>query len=365
MFRFLTPRRLVVLALALTAALAGCSKKITSVDADYTQLEGTPNPDARLFVWRDLPTEIRYFADLGTPGPSEVDTLLEVVPAYRSGVGVVQTMLLDGSTASGFEFFRRAANGGFQPMRDYVVTAPRKWLDSHWELYELADTSPSSYTPATYMARGLIAGATTQASPLTNAAELASPATNNLVYTGDLFGGNDSLFTMSWNSVPGASGYWIHVYQFRSDATNDEIIASGTPSPIWNGKVRDQFVGYVAAPATSYRLGSPGARVLTFTPPLFGQEYLVRITAVGPTGQVMAYIGTDLSNIRYDVNTNTIQGAAGGGFKVVQESGRWKIFPLGAAVVTPTKPTRLVQEPAPGGFGLAASRAGSGYGNGR
>jgi hypothetical protein len=337
--RFLAPRRLVILALAaltLPIALAGCSKKVTSVDADYTELEGTPDPLAQLYVWPDVSTEVHYYDDIGTPGPSESDTLLRVENVYRYGPGVVRTMLLDGGLGSGFEYFRRSPNGAYAPMRDYVVTLPHKWLESHWELYELTDTRPSGYTPATYQARGQIEGMATTTSPLSNEARVTGTTLNSMVYTGNLFPARaDTNFTMSWGDVPGAVGYWMHVMQFRSTATTDEVIQSATPAPVWNGRVRDQFVGYVAAPTTSYKLGTPGALVLTYTPPISGQNYLVRITAVDAQGQVIAYIGTNLDNIRYDPNTGTIQGAVGGGFGLVQGEGFWRIFPLGCAIVNP------------------------------
>lgn len=338
MIRFLTRRALPVVALAATAlaaVLAGCAKKITSVDAAYTQLEGRPDPDAQLMAWPDQPTFVRYYSDLGTPGPSEADTLLEVVPVYRNGPGIVQTMLLDGGAGSGFEFFRRAGNGGFEPMRDYVVNAPRKWLDSHWELYELTDSNPSGFSPATYVARGLLAGATTTSSPLSNPARLTGTTTSTLVYTGAAFPArSDSNFTMSWGAVPGAAGYWMHVYQFLPSALNAEYVLSGTPRPVWNGLVRDVFVGYLAAPATSYKLGTPGARVLTYTPPISGQVYYVRVTAVDAQGQVIAWIGTDLDHISVNLE-GRIVGALGGSFMVSQEEGRWKVFPLGANAVNP------------------------------
>lgn len=368
MTRFLHPRALLVLALAalaLPAALAGCSKKITSADAGYTQLEGTPDPSAQLMVWPDLPNEVRYYADLGTPGPSEADTLLGTELVYRSGPGAVQSMLMDGGNSSGFEFFRRSSNGGFEPMRDYVVNSPRKWLDSQWELYELTDAHPSGYAPPTYMARGLLAGATTKNSPLTNPAQLAGATTRSLVYSGNLFPArSDTNFTMSWGAVPGAAGYWVHVYQFRSDATTNEAISSGTPSPVWNGKVRDQFVGYVTAPLTTYKLGTndPGVRVLTYKPPISGQVYLVRVSAVDANGQVVATSGTDFSRLTVTVD-NRIENVFGASFQVVQEEGRWKVFSLGASAVNPggvaTGPNFAL--PAPGGGTIhTASRPGAG-----
>lgn len=370
MTRFLHPRALLVLALAalaLPAALAGCSKKITSVDAGYTQLEGTPDPNAQLMVWQDLPVEVRYYDDLGTPGPSQADTLLSIEQVYRTGPGAVQSMLLDGGLASGFEFFRRSSNGGFEPMRDYVVNSPRKWLDSHWELYELTDSHPSGFSPATYVARGLLAGATTTNSPLTNAAQVAGPTSRALVYTGNLFPArSDTNFTMSWGPVTGAAGYWVHVYQFRSDASTNEVIASGSPSPVWNGRVRDQFVGYVPAPATSFKLGSHqmGVRVLTYKPPISGQVYLVRVSAVDANGQLIATSGTDFEHLAISPE-GRIESVFGASYQVVQEEGRWKIFSLGASAVNPggvaTGPNFAL--PAPGGGTVyAASRPGAGSG---
>lgn len=366
MFRFFTPRRALFLALAALAlpfVVAGCGNTISNVDPSltYPDFQGTFNPDARLYGWPDTPTEIRYFADLGTPGPSQGDTLLEVETRYRTGPGAVQMMLLDGSAASGFEFYRAASNGGLQPMRDYVVNAPRKWLDSHWELYELTDTSPSGYSPATYVARGLLAGYATTASPLTNETQLATTTTRTLQYTGALFPARaDSNFTMQWTPVTGATGYWLHVYQFRSDALGDEYVLSGTPSPVWNGKVRDQFVGYVAASTTQYKLGTPGALVLTYKPPISGQVYMVRVTAVNAQGQVIASPGTDLSHLTVS-SEGAILNVTGAGFAIFQEEGRWRIFSLGAAIVNPggtaTGPNRAIRPP--GALGVTLYPGGS------
>jgi hypothetical protein len=318
MLRFFTPRRLALLALAVLAlplALAGCgSKQVTSVDASYTTVEGTPNADARLVVWPDTPNTVWEWVDNGPPGPTEEDVLESTTHVYRSGAGSFQAMLLDGSDASGYEMFRRASNGGYEPMRDFMLIAPRKWLDSQWELYTITDGDPSGFSPATYLGRGLLAGTVTARSPLTNAATVTALVDTTLKYLGNT-APNDSLFRMEWTPVAGAAGYWIHVYQFRPDAPNREVLESGTPSPVWNGKVRDYLVAYVAAPATSYRFGDPGALVLTQKAPIRGQVYLVRITAIDPNGQISAYMAGD------------------NGF--LQAEGTWVNFPLAATAVTP------------------------------
>lgn len=343
MFRFFTPRRLALLALAalaLPVALAGCGKQVTSADATYTTLEGTPNADSRLIAWADQPNTVWIWQDEGQPGPTVDDDFLKSTEhVYRNGPGTFQTVLLDGSQASGFEMYRRAKNGGYEPMRDYVLTAPSKWLDSQWELYELSDSSPSGYSPPTYQGRGLLAGAVTARSPLSNTAQVTAIVDTSLKYLGNT-APSDSLFLMEWTNVPGAAGYWLHVYQFRADATNQEVVESGTPKPVWNGKVRDNLVAYVAAPATSYKFNAPGALVLTMKPPIRGQVYLVRITAVDASGQILAYM------------------AGANGF--LQEEGQWKIFPLAATEVIPgghgipalaSGPAR-VRPGVPGTFGI-------------
>jgi hypothetical protein len=317
MFRFFTPRRLALLALAalaLPVALAGCGKTVTSVDADYTQLEGIPNSSARLTVWPDQPNTVWTWTDLGPPGPTEEDVLQSTAHVYRGGPGTFQAMLLDGSEASGFEMFRRAANGGYEPMRDFVLNAPRKWLESHWEFYLLADGAPSGFSPPTYTGRGLLVGTVASRAPLTNAAMVTAPIDTVIKYLGNT-APVDSLFTMEWTAVPGAAGYWIHVYQFRSDASNSEVVLSGTPSPVWSGKVRDYLVAWVDGSTNVYRYGDPSALILAKKAPLRGQVYLVRITAVDTNGQVIGYMAED------------------NGF--FQEEDQWNIFPLAATAVTP------------------------------
>jgi hypothetical protein len=346
MFRFFTPRRLAFLALAalaLPVALAGCGKKITSVDADYTQIEGTPDANARLIAWTDLPTTVWTWTDNGQPGATNDDVLQGTSHVYRSGPGHYQAMLLDGSLASGFEMFRRASNGGYEPMRDFVVNAPRKWLDSHWELYTITDASPSGFSPPTYLGRGLLSGTITSRSPLTNPATVTASVDTVLKYFGNRVP-TDSLFTMAWSAVTGAAGYWIHVYQLRSDISKDELVQSGTPSPVWNGKVRDYLVAYVDAPTTTYKYGAPGALVLTKKAPLRGQVYFVRITAVDGNGQIVGYMAGDNGFIQGD--------------KI------WTVFPLGASAVNPGGHAGPALAPAragpagtaPGTFGIPGFR---------
>ena len=136
---------------------------MTTADANYTTLEGKPSPNARMFVWPDSPDTIRIWTDLGAPGPAaegeeEVDYMSDSTIFYRTKPGVMHVMLLDATPASGYQVFRKAANGGFELMTDYVLNASRKWLNTEWELYETSDQTPTGYSPATYVGRGLVSG---------------------------------------------------------------------------------------------------------------------------------------------------------------------------------------------------------------
>lgn len=319
MLRFFTPGRLALLALgalALPLVLAGCGKKVTSADASYTLVEGTPNADARLVSWPDTPTGYVDWADLGGIGPTEEDTLLAQYVVFRNGPDNQRLMVLDGTEAAGYQLLRRAQNGGYERLRDFTLQPSRKWLSSQWEVYESYDYAPSGFWPPTYVGRGLLGGVATTRSPLTNTAKAEMPMADLQLID---YAGNrapvDSLFTMEWTTVTGAAGYWIHVYQFSSAATDEEKLLSGSPSPIWNGLVNDFLVAWVPAGTTTYRFGDPGAEILLKRAPLRGQVYLVRITAVDANGQL---VGAMLGDIAYR-----------------QGDGFYEYYPLGAFAVTP------------------------------
>ena len=92
--------------------------------------EGRPDANTRLLAWVDTPDSVTIYTDLGTPGPSpdpdlETDTVLTVLPNYNVGPGLIHTLLLDGTAASGFQFFRRADNGGLQAITDYTIPSRR------------------------------------------------------------------------------------------------------------------------------------------------------------------------------------------------------------------------------------------------
>lgn len=320
-FRF-RPAAFATLALACAvAALTGCSKKVTQTDADYTQVEGIPSAAARLVVWPDSPTRIFTLSDNGTPGLDgdlgADDYVIATEDRYVTAPGAVQTSLLDASLGTGFQMFRREGNGGFRQLRDFTIEPERKWRDSlttsTWEMYSIDDPNPSGFSPASYVARGLIGGIVTSQSPLTNLARITTASLENIRYSDDRQP-NDSLFRMTWTPVAGAAGYWVHVFQYRSDATQDERVRAGSPSPVFNGKVRDYLIAYVPGTTNSFKLGATsGAEVLTRRLTIFGQVYQVRVSAVDNDGQLIGFSHGDTNIV---AGVTTYQKYAKGSFDV-------------------------------------------------
>jgi hypothetical protein len=289
------PGNRIAIAAVLGLLLAsGCAKKMSVTDPNFTQLEGRTDPRSILMVYPEYSPSASTWLDLGDhgvgiPGSPGYGVDVKVDTTVGHATGTLHLMLIDGTDASQFELYRSAKNGGLQRVGDFLLNSNRKWLDSGWEIYETTVATPSGYTP-TYVARGLISGVAGTNSPLTN---VTTPAPINFTPTiafNDSMTPADSLFRMTWTPAPGAAGYWVQVYEFNGFATNDEKRASGEPAPVWNGHVNNYFVGYVAAPATTYTLGGPGATVFKFVPPVRNKTYRVRITAVDATSKVIAYM---------------------------------------------------------------------------
>ena len=312
MFRFsrLKPAVLAVLAVAL--GLAGCSrKKLNTVDAGYVP-EGTRSSYAIMLLYPEAPLEADRWVDNGPQGASPDDSLLGAFVLPPLHPGAVMGTVLDSTNASSYEVFRRESNGGFHRFQDYVSHPATKWLDSQWEAYSFQDGSPSGFQPPTYLGRGVVAGTVTSLSPLTNEATLGAPVVSNISFdfstaksmegppwpTGTIgsdwglsncdsaYHPPDTLFTMAWQPVPGAAGYWIQVYQFTGNVT--QKLESGYPQPLSLTQSRDFLVAFVRAPATTFQMKNPaGAMVLTRKTLLSGQEYEVRISAVDDNGTLL------------------------------------------------------------------------------
>jgi len=300
-------RRIAPLAAVALVALAmvGCAKKVTSVDPNYTAPEGKYSVDARLIVYPDAPITVETYTDNPPDGPGadgrpgEEDVFLRTEQVYVAP-GTLHGLILDGTPASGYQVLRRESSGGFAQLKDYVLNPVVRFLDSQWEVYTFDDGQPSGFSPPSYAGRGVVAGAVTPTSPLTNVSELMNSDIRDLKYTGRRSGTKpaplDSNLTMSWEAVPGAAGYWIQIYQFKGGSEAQLLAAA--PAPLIPGNVRNYFVGYVAAPDTTYKLGQPGALVLTRRTLLNSVEYLVRISAVNDQGELIAFTYGDWQYIR-------------------------------------------------------------------
>jgi hypothetical protein len=274
-----------LLAMALVAALAasGCSRKLAS-DPGFTMPEGVPSADAQLVMSSDYGNAVDVYHGVGGGGIAYDSTFY----AYLRGPGITIGSLMDGTSSSGFEMMRRQTSGSFADIKDFLLTPVDKWLEAHWESYVFYDASSSGYAPPTYIGRGKVAGVITPNSPLTNEAVLMSAPVGDVTYTGTLFP-TDTLVTISWVRVPGAARYWLEVFGFRNDVRDiAELFPIGAKTPIAVGKVHNYFVGYVDAPATSYRLGDPGARVMVYQALLHNNTYRIRVAAVSDDGRLLA-----------------------------------------------------------------------------
>ena len=311
--RTASPHRVLALSVVAALGLGGCAKKVTQVDSAYNPPEGVTSPQARLMVKPDIPIEyIEYFDRLNVGAPVPVDTLfytthdtlssghvrLATYTIYESGPGAVGALIADSTVASNYQMLRRESSGGFRISTDFIINPTRRWLDTQWEAYTYDDPNPASFQPPTYLGRGLLANEVKASSPLTNAGVLGASFVDTLRFDygglidlNDLpdstFAPPDSIFGLHWAQVPGAVGYWIQIFQFYGTA--HEQVLSSLPSPMYLGKSRDFFVGFVPAPADSYRLGTPGATVLTRRTILNHQDYFARISAVNADGLLLAH----------------------------------------------------------------------------
>jgi hypothetical protein len=237
-------------------------------------------------------------------------------------------MIFDGTAAGGFQVFRREQGGGMRLLNDFVLTPSQRWLDSQWELYSFRDDDPARPAPPTYRGRGLLSGAATERSPLTN---VASNTDTTLIDVNlRIIHGSppfepytDSLFTLAWNAVPGAAGYYLHVYQFRNDLRDDlERTLAGCAAPFFEGKSKDIYAAFLPAGVTQHKIGSPGVTVFTQRTTFYGQVYNARVSAV-------------------DANGNMIGFSRRGDDRIGPYESGYTLQPLGAILVAPQRPAPL------------------------
>lgn len=324
---------------ALLSPLGGCAPKISAVDSSYQQPEGVANGAADLVVYPDVPIAIQVWTDHPYLDPNTgVETSNTWNPAsatdpggdvldsqeyfYQSGADAVLGLVFDRSIASGFRPLRRESEGGLRAFLDQPLQAARRFIDTGAEVYSFVDTRPSSYTPSSYFAQGLVSGEVRTGSPVTNEGVLGVPTVGDITYTGAPLP-TDSLFVASWTPVAGAAAYWIQVYEYLPAASVQDRRLAAAASPISVPKTRDFFLAKLPAGTTSYRIASPGAEVLTYVPSGFrrGRSYLVRISAVDAHGALLAYTqGADPANAIVVPSS---------------EAGKIIVSPRGGIVVTP------------------------------
>ena len=341
-----------VLAAAALALLGtgACSDKITTVDATFTTPEGTASPQTGLVVWREIPNKL-YIFDRGEVDPdcpvATTHVLVDSAAVATPLPGQLHGAILDSTPASAYQVFRRESNGGYRELFDFAPIAARKWIDRAWEVFHFTD--PDSVVPSrTYRGRGVVGGTVTLTSPLTQEANKTVRAVEAIHYTGKTgfnacgfvdCAGLDSLFEMKWRPVTGAASYVIHVYQPSFSLTAlEEQIASGMPAPLYIGKSVDILVAIMPAPNPSppeiiFKMPTPSAhpaeaRVMTVRQTRFGQEYLVRVSAVDANGQLIA--------CTYGTFSQQLTDNLPGGVTV--GSNQFAVYYLGAVRVVPTRP---------------------------
>jgi hypothetical protein len=304
---------------AAAALLAGCAPKITQVDASYTMPEGTRSPDATLLVWADQPTFAYVYGDIAPADPDSTDTLQTAQPYQRWSPSTLHGLILDHTQADAFQMFRREGGGGVRQFVTYTAPKTRQWLQSEYEAYHFVDPAPSSYAPATYVARGVVEGVVNKQSPLTNLATVY-PAPANITAKAVWWENSDpakgpifaslghviSKIKLKWDPVPGAARYLVQVYEFRADMRSDqERILSGTPAPMYDGASTDLFIGYVPANVNFMFIGdSTRTDITTFQikPMVPKNPYLVRIAALDANGHLLAVTQGDTNPIQAFTN---------------------------------------------------------------
>lgn len=305
---------------ALMVAAVGCSKKIPSgpfgsylvayPEGIRDSLERTPSD---LVVWPDVPLKVFEVGSDTIVFPARTFTV------YRSGPGVMHGEIMDYVQASGYQMFRDENGGGYRSFNDFPLSPERRFTDRSYygsaggalvmppaQFFPFSDATPAAITERSYVGRAQVTGVTGSTYPLTNRGTTPdTTAIPDMQYTGltglpgDPDSGPappDSLLALSWSTVPGAAGYWVHIYQKRNDVhTSSDALTIAQPAPLATGKVRDKFIGFFPAPITAYKLGDPvppGSRILVYRVLIGLQEVFIRVSAVDASGRLIAAIST-------------------------------------------------------------------------
>jgi hypothetical protein len=250
--------------------------------------------DARLVAYRNqaLRVMIRDYAS------TNIDSVVVGVTAVPGPTTMPLLLLFDGTVSNEFEMYRRDDGGKFTRTTDFDLDSFFKYINAGYETYFTPDPNPGHFAPPTYVARGVLNGVATHASPLSNEAQMTQTDLPPITYNGPL-APLDSLFILSWVGVPNAVGYWIHAYE--KPIAGGQRMQCALPGPLSTLTAGDMLIGYYAGNnpggSVQYQLGSPGLLTLTYHPPILGRDYFIRISAVDATGQVIAQTPGDLDSL--------------------------------------------------------------------
>jgi len=276
------------------ALAAGCEKRPTGYDPNPDSPEGVTTAAAQLVAYRNqaLRVMIRDYAS------TNLDSVVVGVQGFPGPTTMPLLLLFDATQSNQFEMYRRDSGGKFRRTTDFDLDSHFKYISAGIESYFTTDPDPGSFVPPTYLARGVLNGVATHASPLSNVALMLQTDLPPITYNGEL-NPTDSLFTLSWVGVPGAVGYWLHAYE-KPIAAGQRVTCS-IPGPLSYLTASDLLIGYYngnnPGGSVQYRLGSPGLVTLRYNPPLLGHDYFIRITAVDVSGQVIAQTPGDLDSL--------------------------------------------------------------------
>jgi len=317
MNRTLTARRALLVscaALAAAATLAGCAKKMTSVDPSYTQIEGVENRNARIVTWTNQPLDTLIFESVTDTVTGATNVVFRGHITTVTGPPGIEAQIFDSTAASRYQVFRRTPNGGYAQLFDFSLAASLRWPDTEWEMYEFTD-QPIGLDPLlAYVGRGLVGGFAGVSSPLTNVGLAPNAVIPQTIAFAAPRVQPDSTMTLAWSADPAAAGYWVEAMpqtQFVARGVSAEHANDGLP-------VISQAGGFANLRAFFGADGS--ATFLTRTVFRRNLPYLVRIDAVDANGRVINRLRGD-----YQVKKPN----AGGPFFVI---------PLGGVVIQASKP---------------------------
>jgi hypothetical protein len=276
--------RIVPLAAIILAALAlaGCSKKINTVDPSYVSPEGQPEASAQQIAYPELPVTVYYMKRALATCEDCPDTLISTNPVYPTGPGFINGMIFDGTAASRYQILRRESNGGYAPLYDYSVNPSQRFAQSGWKLFTWQDGRPSGFDPPTYLGRGVVSGVVTPTTPLTNTSSGQAVDVQDISLT------TDSLVTITLKApVAGAVGYVLQVYAVPNSYVS-AAIHNAAPAPYSTQDHRDYLVQWLPV-SEGGTIDYARVKTLSRIPYIPGAPYRMRMSAVDAQGRLVGF----------------------------------------------------------------------------